>query len=197
MALKPAADGPDSLSPSSATSRSPWWGPLPSPSSHSGRSEAPENSETSPGEKGNLGLPVLLTDGSTHLEQIVGSDRAALSQRTVFCGVKSGARPPEDAQDASVRGEVEEGGGQRSLVQMICSAQHGGVACYSAELRLCSAVLQHLEFGGRGRRGGIFSCALFFWADGARGNTDALVGGGGASTEIKKRVPTFSHNPLA
>lgn len=72
--------------------KKPLVGPLPSPSSHSGRSEAPENRETSPREKGNLGLPVLLTDGSTHLEQIVGSDGAALSQRTIFCGVKSGAR---------------------------------------------------------------------------------------------------------
>ncbi|CAB1425125.1 unnamed protein product, partial [Pleuronectes platessa] len=81
--------------------KKPLVGPLPGPSSHTGRSEAPENSETSPREKGNLGLPVLLTDGSTHLEQIVGSDQAVLSQDTIFCGVKSGA--PADAQDTSVR----------------------------------------------------------------------------------------------
>lgn len=94
--------------------KKPSVGPLPSPSSHTGRSEAPENSETSPREKGNLGLPVLLTDGSTHLEQIVGSDRAALSQRTIFCGVKSGARRPADAQDASVKGKGRrEGGGAK------------------------------------------------------------------------------------
>lgn len=74
--------------------KKPLVGPLPSPSSHTGRSEAPENSETNPGEKGNLALPVLLTDGSTHLEQIVGSNGAALSQRTRFCGVKSGAQRP-------------------------------------------------------------------------------------------------------
>lgn len=55
--------------------KKPSVGPLPSPSSHSGRSEAPENSGMSPREKGNQGLPVSLTDGSTHLEQIVGSDR--------------------------------------------------------------------------------------------------------------------------
>lgn len=92
--------------------KKPLVGPLPSPSSHTGRSEAPENSETSPREKGNQGLPVLLTDGSTHLEQIVGSDRVALSQRKTFCGVKSGAQRPADAQDASVRGgrEGREGG---------------------------------------------------------------------------------------
>lgn len=89
--------------------KKPSVGPLPSPSSHTGRSEAPENSETSPREKGNLGLPVLLTDGSTHLEQIVGSDQAALSQRTIFCGVKSGARRPADAQDASVKGRERRG----------------------------------------------------------------------------------------
>lgn len=108
--------------------KKPLVGPLPSPSSHSGRSEAPENSETSPREKGNLGLPVLLTDGSTHLEQIVGSEWATVSQRTVICGIKSGAWRPEDAQDVSV---CVEGGGQRSLVQMSCSAQHRDVACYS------------------------------------------------------------------
>lgn len=160
--------------------KKPLVGPLPSPSSHSGRSEAPENSETSPREKGNLGLPVLLTDGSTHLEQIVGSDRASLSQCTIFCGVKSGARRPEDAQDASVRGG---GGGQRSLVQMICSAQHRGVACYSAKLQLRSAALQHLEFGGRGQRG-VYSHVPFFlgrWCEGKHGCV-----GGGASTEIKR-----------
>lgn len=155
--------------------KKPLVGPLPSPSNHSGRSEAPENSETSPREKGNLGLPVLLTDGSTHLEQIVGSDRAALSQRTMFCGVKPGPRRPKDAQDASVR--RGRGGGQRSPVRMICAAQHGGVACYSAELRLRSAVLQHLEFGGRGQSGVYSHVPFFFWADGARGNTDVLVGG--------------------
>lgn len=102
--------------------KKPLAGPLPSPSSHTGRSEAPKNSETSPGEKGNLGLPVLLTDGSTHLEQIVGSNRAALSQCTIFCGVKSGAEKPADTQDASASGEERVGGGHRSLVQMICSA---------------------------------------------------------------------------
>lgn len=177
--------------------KKPLVGPLPSPSSHSGRSEAPENSETSPREKGNLGLPVLLTDGSTHLEQILGSDRAALSQRTVICGVKSGARRPEDAQDASVRGgRRRRRGGQRSLVQMNCSAQHGGVACYSAELRLCSAVLQHLEFEVRGRRG-VYSHVPFFSGQMVRRET-RMCGWVGASPEIKfkKRAPTFSHNPL-
>lgn len=89
--------------------KKPLVGPLPRPSSRSGRSEAPENSETSPREKGNLGLPVLLTDGSTHLEQIVGSERAALLQRAAICGVTSGAHQAEDAQDASVR----PGGGGR------------------------------------------------------------------------------------
>lgn len=83
--------------------KKPLVGLLPSPSSHTGRSEAPENSETNPREKGNLRLPVLLTDGSTHLEQIVGSDRAALSQLTIFCGIKSGAQRPEDAQDVEGR----------------------------------------------------------------------------------------------
>lgn len=72
-------------------------GPLPSPSRDSGRSEAPENSETSPREKGNQGLPVLQTDGSTHLEQTVGSNQATLSQCTAMCGVKSGAQL-EDVQ---------------------------------------------------------------------------------------------------
>lgn len=28
-----------------------------------------------------------------------------------------------------------------------------------------------------GAEGGVFSCALFFWADGERGNTDVLAGG--------------------
>lgn len=98
--------------------KKPLLGPLPSPSSHSGRSEAPENSEISPREKGNQGLPVLQTDGSTHLEQIVGSNQATLSQCTAICGVKS--EPClEDAQDTSARqGDVD--GGQRSLVQMNC-----------------------------------------------------------------------------
>lgn len=82
--------------------KKPLVGLLPSPSSHSGRSEAPENSETSPREKGNQGLPVLQTDGSTHLEQIVGSNQATLLQCTAICGVKSEARL-EDAQDTSVR----------------------------------------------------------------------------------------------
>lgn len=50
----------------------------------------------------------------------------------------------------------------------------------------------NLEVGYRGRY--ILVCP-FFWADGARGNTDVLVRG--ASTEVKKRVPTFSHKPLA
>lgn len=104
--------------------KKPLVGPLPSPSSHTGRSEAPENSETNPGEKGNLALPVLLTDGSTHLEQIVGSNGAALSQRTRFCGVKSGAQRP--ARHSGCKCERREkgwrGGGHRSLVQMICSA---------------------------------------------------------------------------
>lgn len=79
--------------------KKPLVGPLPSPSSDSGRSEAPENSETSPREKGNQGLPVLQTDGSTHLEQIVGSKQTTLSQCR---GVKSGARL-KDAQDTSAR----------------------------------------------------------------------------------------------
>lgn len=125
MALKPAADGPNSLGPGSATSRSPWWGPLPSPSSHSGRSEAPENSETGPREKGNLGLPVLLTDGSTHLEQIVGSERGP-------CRV---ATPPESSRElngpktprsARARRWGGRWGGQRSLVQTNCSAAAQG-----------------------------------------------------------------------
>lgn len=150
--------------------KKPSVGPLPSPSSHSGRSEAPENSEMSPREKGNQGLPVLLTDGSTHLEQIAGSDWATLSQRTAICGVQSGAQRFKDTQDVSVRL-----GGQRSLVQMNCSAQHRGVACHSAELQLCSTVLQHLELSGAEE--GIFSCALFFRAYGARGNTDVSAGG--------------------
>lgn len=144
--------------------KKPLVGPLPSPSSHSGRSEAPENSETSPREKGNLGLPVLLTDGSTHLEQIVGSDRAALSQRTVFCGVKSGAqRRPECKCEGKKKrrwwrrsGE----GGQRSPVQMICSAQHRGVACYSATSLQCRSSASGVWRSGA--EGGIFSCALFF-----------------------------------
>lgn len=100
--------------------KKPMVGPLPSPSSHTGRSEAPENSETSPREKGNLVLPVLLTDGSTHLEQIVGSDRATLSQHSVFSGVKSGSRWPTDGQKEVWR---KKWGVQRSLVQMIYLAQ--------------------------------------------------------------------------
>lgn len=114
--------------------KKPLVGPLPSPSSHSGRSEAPENSETSPREKGNLGLPVLLTDGSTHLEQIVGSERArcvATPQQLLRSQVRSstGRRRP-GCKDEDGGGRREEG--QRSLVQMNCSAQHGGVACYPA-----------------------------------------------------------------
>lgn len=108
--------------------KKPLVGPLPRPSSHRGRSEAPENSEASPREKGNQGLPVLLTDGSTHLEQIVESDSAALSQCTTFCGVKSGARRLADIRDAKVRG-----GAQRSLVQMIHSAPHGVLRVNSGE----------------------------------------------------------------
>lgn len=80
--------------------------PLPSPSSNSGRSEAPENSETSPRDKGNQGLPVLQTDGSTHLEQIVGSNQATLLQCTAICGLKSGARL-EGTQDTSARRRVK------------------------------------------------------------------------------------------
>lgn len=107
----------------------PLVGPLPSPSSHSGRSEAPENSETSPREKGNLGLPVLLTDGSTHLEQIVGSEQArcVATRSNLRSQVRSSAaRRRLGCKDEGVRG------GQRSLVQMNCSAQHRGVACYPA-----------------------------------------------------------------
>lgn len=69
------------------------------------------------------------------------------------------------------------GGGQRLLVQMICSAQHGGVACYSAELRLCSAVLQHLEFEGRGQRG-VYSHVPFFSGQMVRGETRMCWWGG-------------------
>ncbi len=66
---------------------------------------------------------------------------------------------------------------------MICSAQHRGVACYCAELRLCSAALQHLEFAGRGQRG-VYSHVPFFlgrWCEGKHGCV-----GGGALTEIKR-----------
>lgn len=160
--------------------KKPLVGPLPSPSSYSGRSEAPENSETSPREKGNLGLPVLLTDGSTHLEQIVGSEWATVSQRTVLCGIKSGARRPEDAQDASVRG-----GGQRSLVQMSCSAQHRGVACYRTLLSYDFAAtlfsIWSLKVGDGG--GYILMCPFFLgrWWEGKHGCV-----GVGVSTEIKK-----------
>lgn len=127
MALKPAADGPNSLGPGSATSRSPWWGPLPSPSSHSGRSEAPENSETSPREKGNLGLPVLLTDGSTHLEQIVGSERGPCRVATPAESSRelNGPKTPRSAR-AREGDRWGSEGGQRSLVQTNCSAAAQG-----------------------------------------------------------------------
>lgn len=120
MALKPAADGPRQPRPQRRHFKKPALGRLPGPSSHTGRSEAPENSETSPREKGNPGLPVLLTDGSTHLERTVGSEPGPLcrnAQRQV------GSSTPTDAnQDASARARGRGGGewGQRSTVQMIC-----------------------------------------------------------------------------
>lgn len=176
--------------------KKPSVGPLPSPSSHTGRSEAPENSETSPREKGNLGLPVLLTDGSTHLEQIVGSDQALLCRNATFCGVKSGARRPADAQDASVKGKGEEGGRGPKVTgadDLFSTTQGCRVLLRRAlTLQSRSSASGVLEVGYRGRF--ILMC-LFFWADGCEGKHGCV--GGGASTEIKKRVPTFSHNPLA
>lgn len=147
MALKPAADGPDSLGPGSATSRSPWWGPLPSPSSHSGRSEAPENSETSPREKGNLGLPVLLTDGSTHLEQIVGSEQGpcCVAMPAESSRELNGPKTPRSAR-------AREGGGDEADKGHWCRriAQRNTGASRVSLLR-CSHYsdrLQQLEFGG-------------------------------------------------
>lgn len=78
------------------------------------------------------------------------------------------------------------------MVQMIRSAQHGGVACYSAELRLCSGVLQHLEFAGWGQRG-VYSHVPFFlgrWCEGKHGCV-----GVGASTEIKKESSYMHSQP--
>lgn len=100
--------------------KKPLVGPLPSPSSHTGRSEAPENSETNPGEKGNLALPVLLTDGSTHWEATGPLCRNAQDSAESSQELKG----LQDTQDASARGGRKggAGGGHRSLVQMICSA---------------------------------------------------------------------------
>lgn len=170
--------------------KKPLVGPLPSPSSHSGRSEAPENSEMSPREKGNLGLPVLLTDGSTHLEQIVGSEWATVSQRTVICGIKSGAWRPEDAQDASVcveggRAKVTGADELFSTTQECCV-----LLCYDFAATLFS--IWSLKVGDGG---GIFSCALFFSRQMVRGETRMCWRGGFDRNE--KRAPTFSHNPLA
>lgn len=58
--------------------------------------------------EGDLGLPVLLTDGSTQLELTAGSEQAALSQHATFSGAGPGAgrhRHP------GVRREKEEGPG--------------------------------------------------------------------------------------
>lgn len=170
--------------------KKPLVGPLPSPSNHSGRSEAPENSETSPREKGNLGLPVLLTDGSTHLEQIVGSDRAALSQRTVFCGVKSGAWRPADAQDASVRGG---GGGKGHWCRRFVQHNTGvlRVTVLSDDSAAPFFSIWSLEVGGRG--GYILMCPFFLgrWCEGKHGCV-----GGGASAEIRKWESSYIQ-PLA
>lgn len=72
---------------------------------------------------------------------------------------------------------------------MNSSPQHRGVACYCAELRLCSAARQHLEFEGRGAEGGYTLMCFFFWADGARGNTDvpAWERRGGFDRNIRKK----------
>lgn len=150
--------------------KKPSVGRLPSPSSHSGRSEAPENSEMSPREKGNQGLPVLLTDGSTHLEQIAGSDWATLSQRTAICGAQSGAQRFEDTQDVSVR----LGGAKVTGADELFSTTQG--CCVSLRR---AATLQHRTSasGVVGAEEGIFSCAPFFqgiWCEGKHG----CVGGG-------------------
>lgn len=208
MALKPAADGPNSLGPGSATSRSPWWGPLPSPSSHSGRSEAPENSETSPREKGNLGLPVLLTDGSTHLEQIVGSERGPLSCRNA-ARVESGAQRPEDAQECEGTGGGGRWGseGRGAKVTGADELLSGGTGASRVtpprRCSLCGDRLQQLEFGGWGEtevNSLLCTSSRFFFRQMVRGgNTDASVewglgraGEGGLTRELKKELP---HSP--
>lgn len=209
MALKPAADGPNSLGPGSATSRSPWWGPLPSPSSHSGRSEAPENSETSPREKGNLGLPVLLTDGSTHLEQIVGSERGP-------CRV---ATPPESSRELNGpktprSARAREGGrwgseGRGAKVTGADELLSGGTGASRVtpprRCSLCGDRLQQLEFGGWGETevNSLLCTVFFFQADGTRGKHGCVGGmgagegrGRGAHQRVKKRTPAFTHNLL-
>lgn len=212
MALKPAADGPNSLGPGSATSRSPWWGPLPSPSSHSGRSEAPENSETSPREKGNLGLPVLLTDGSTHLEQIVGSERGPLSCRNA-ARVESGAQRPEDAQECEgTGGGVDRGSEGRGAKvtgadELLSGSTGASRVTPPRRCSLCGDRLQQLEFGGWGETEvNSLLCAsscFFFQADGTRGKHGCVGGmgagegrGRGAHQRVKKRTPAFTHNLL-
>lgn len=177
--------------------KKPLVGPLPSPSSHSGRSEAPENSETSPREKGNLGLPVLLTDGSTHLEQIVGSERArcVATRGNLRSRVRSStARRRPGCKDrrgqgrAKVTGADELFGTTRGCCVLPCLS-YDSAATFSSSWSLA--------VGGRG--GYILLCPFHFQADGTRGNTDALVvsggGGGGLRQRFKKRTPTFTHNP--
>jgi len=88
----------------------------------SGRSEAPENSEANPREKGNLGLPVSLTDGSTHLEQTVGSRRAAGAVSQRHAAAESGARWLADVCVCVC------GGGGAEVTGAEDSA-HRGVAC--------------------------------------------------------------------
>lgn len=172
MALKSAADGPDSPGPSSATSRSPRWGRPPGPSSLSGRSEAPENSETSPREKGNLGLPVLLTDGSTHLEQTVGSDRAALSQRNNI--VRSRVRSSAACRRPGRKGEGGAEGAKVTGAEDLLSTTPG--CCVL--LRRAFLSIWSLEVGGGGRvRSRVPS--LFFSGQMVRGETRMCWRGGG------------------
>ncbi|KAI4812836.1 hypothetical protein KUCAC02_024203 [Chaenocephalus aceratus] len=52
MALKPAADGPDSLSPGSATSRNPWWGRCPVQAASQGEVKLPKIAKQAQGRRG-------------------------------------------------------------------------------------------------------------------------------------------------
>lgn len=133
--------------------KKPLVGPVPSPSSHSGRSEAPENSETSPREKGNLCLPVLLTDGSTHLEQIVGSEQGLRCVATPAESSRelNGPKTPRRAR-AQEGGAEEEGsvgaGGKGHWCRRIAQRDTWASRVALPYCTRCEDSLQQLEFAG-------------------------------------------------
>lgn len=161
--------------------KKPFLGLLPSPNSNSGRSEAPENSETSPREKGNQGLPVLQTDGSTHLEQIVGSNQATLSQCATIW-LESGARL-EGTQDTSDRRW-----GKGDWCRWIVEQNTGPLRVTLLRCHYPAQHLQHLE-----ERRRVNSHVPIFRADGRGTNADVPAWDCNRNIYLKKRSSATVH----